>query len=235
MDRTKLKQSAKQCLSGNSKLYLIYLLFFVVLLLCSYIPVIQSVSFIINIFLMFMMISITFNVAKGNPVDINVSSTYLGRYLLSYLLQFLINLLPSIFMTMAASAAIFSILSSVWSAELFSPGIDPAMGVIPYNFIIISFILGVIGFIAAIFISLLLFPVAYLSIDESFEGRATDCICTAVKMMKGKKMELFILQLSFIPWLLLCIITCGIAFIYVAPYMQLTYCKYYLQLKESND
>ena len=81
MDRTKLKQSAKQCLSGNSKLYLIYLLFFVVLLLCSYIPVIQSVSFIINIFLMFMMISITFNVAKGNPVDINVSSTYLGRYL----------------------------------------------------------------------------------------------------------------------------------------------------------
>ena len=41
-------------------------------------------------------------------------------------------------------------------------------------------------------------------------------------MMIGHKMDKFILDLSFIPWYLLTIVTCGIASIYVTPYTSVT-------------
>ena len=50
-------------------------------------------------------------------------------------------------------------------------------------------------------------------------------------MMEGHKMELFMLTLSFIGWILLTIVTCGLAGFYVAPYMGQTFANYYLELK----
>lgn len=41
-------------------------------------------------------------------------------------------------------------------------------------------------------------------------------------LMKGHRMELFVLHLSFIGWGLLCVITLGLAAIWVAPYTQIT-------------
>ena len=49
----------------------------------------------------------------------------------------------------------------------------------------------------------------------------------SAEMMNGHKMELFVLQLSFIGWMLLGCITFGLAFIYVSPYMQATYVNFY--------
>ena len=43
-----------------------------------------------------------------------------------------------------------------------------------------------------------------------------------IRITKGHKMDLFILDLSFIGWGLLCGITFGLAGIYVGPYMQAT-------------
>ncbi len=51
------------------------------------------------------------------------------------------------------------------------------------------------------------------------------------RLTKGHKMNIFVLQLSFIPWLLLTIITCGIAGIYTIPYVGITFAKYYDTLK----
>lgn len=50
-------------------------------------------------------------------------------------------------------------------------------------------------------------------------------------IMKGHKAELFVLQLSFIPWLLLTIITCGIVGIYTLPYFETTFSEYYETIK----
>ena len=64
-------------------------------------------------------------------------------------------------------------------------------------------------------------------------------IMTAIKesqkMMNGHKMEYFILDLSFIPWLLLVTVTCGIASLWVNPYMQITMVNYYYALKNLNE
>lgn len=60
---------------------------------------------------------------------------------------------------------------------------------------------------------------------------ALDAIDRSKKMMDGHKWELFVLRLSFIGWILLGCITCGLAFIYVTPYMQVTTANFYENLK----
>ncbi len=47
------------------------------------------------------------------------------------------------------------------------------------------------------------------------------------KIIKGNRTELFLLDLSFIPWYLLCCVTLGIASIYVLPYIYTTQALYY--------
>ncbi|MEI6875460.1 MAG: DUF975 family protein [Spirochaetota bacterium] len=51
-------------------------------------------------------------------------------------------------------------------------------------------------------------------------------------MMQGHKGEYFLLGLSFILWILLGIITVGIAFLWIGPYMSTTYAGYYDWLKK---
>ena len=41
----------------------------------------------------------------------------------------------------------------------------------------------------------------------------------------------FVLMLSFIPWMLLCTVTCGIAMLYVGPYMNATFVNFYEAIK----
>ena len=53
----------------------------------------------------------------------------------------------------------------------------------------------------------------------------------SMEMTDGHKMDIFVLQLSFIPWYLLCAVTFGLATIYVAPYVSATMALYYEELK----
>ena len=55
------------------------------------------------------------------------------------------------------------------------------------------------------------------------------------EMMNGYKMETFILELSFIGWILLSILTCGILSIfYVNPYMHATMAELFLELRNKH-
>lgn len=60
---------------------------------------------------------------------------------------------------------------------------------------------------------------------------ALECINESKAMTEGHKMDLFVLGLSFIGWGFLCIITLGIASIWVMPYVQATYANAYNSLK----
>ncbi len=52
------------------------------------------------------------------------------------------------------------------------------------------------------------------------------------KMMTGEKMNAFILDLSFLGWLLLSLVTCGLlSILYVAPYINFTNAQLYLTLR----
>ena len=60
---------------------------------------------------------------------------------------------------------------------------------------------------------------------------ALECINESKQMTEGHKAELFVLGLSFIGWILLGVITLGIAYIWVIPYMETTFANAYQSLK----
>ena len=58
-----------------------------------------------------------------------------------------------------------------------------------------------------------------------------DAIDISRKMMKGHKLDMFILELSFIGWGLLCMLSCGIGFLWLIPYMQTSLSIFYEDVK----
>ena len=51
------------------------------------------------------------------------------------------------------------------------------------------------------------------------------------RIMTGHKMDLFLLNLSFIGWIILGIFTFGILYFWLMPYMSVTTCNFYNQIK----
>jgi uncharacterized membrane protein len=60
---------------------------------------------------------------------------------------------------------------------------------------------------------------------------ALECINESKAMTNGHKMDLFVLNLSFIGWMMLVALTFGIAGIWVLPYMNATMANAYQSLK----
>ena len=96
-------------------------------------------------------------------------------------------------------------------------------------------ILGAIPFI--------LIPIIYVSLsisqtwfvianDENISGY--DALKESWNLMRGKRLKLFLLQLSFIGWAILSVLTLFIGFIFLAPYVQTSYAKFYDNLNKSS-
>ena len=51
-------------------------------------------------------------------------------------------------------------------------------------------------------------------------------------MMSGHKMKMFLLDLSFIGWAILCCFTLGIGFLFLAPYVEASHAAFYEDLKK---
>ncbi|CCI82034.1 hypothetical protein FC41_GL000658 [Lactobacillus hominis DSM 23910 = CRBIP 24.179] len=66
--------------------------------------------------------------------------------------------------------------------------------------------------------------------DAGQEITATQAISESRKVMDGHKGELFVLDLSFIGWWLLSILTLGIGFLWLIPYVRVTHANFYRQL-----
>ncbi len=84
-------------------------------------------------------------------------------------------------------------------------------------------------------IKALSYSMAFYILAENPEMTAREALNESKAIMHGHKMDLFVLYLSFIPWLLLVIVTCGIAAIYVTPYMQLTVANFYQGIKRQKQ
>jgi uncharacterized membrane protein len=66
----------------------------------------------------------------------------------------------------------------------------------------------------------------YILADDPQIG-ALDAIRASKEMMRGKKWKFFCLGCRFIGWALLCLLTCGIGFIFLAPYAQTSVARFY--------
>ena len=70
----------------------------------------------------------------------------------------------------------------------------------------------------------------YIAKDHPEMG-SYDCIMYSQKIMKGHKWQLFVLSLSFIGWWLLAMITLGIGYLWLMPYMYTAHAQFYEDVK----
>lgn len=89
-----------------------------------------------------------------------------------------------------------------------------------------SMLLVIPGIIALVGLSF----VSYIVVDSDTSG--TDAIKKSWEMMKGYKWDLFVFSLSFLGWMLLGVLTIGILYIWLLPYVSVACVIYFDKLKE---
>lgn len=75
----------------------------------------------------------------------------------------------------------------------------------------------------------------YYVLRDNPELQYNAAIERSMAMMEGHKMQYFLLQLSFIGWCLLTILTFGVLSFWVVPYMSCTMAHYYEYVKEEYE
>lgn len=118
-------------------------------------------------------------------------------------------------------------------AELIN-NFDKLWGSIKVNFFagLFTFLWSLLFWIPGI-IKAFAYSMSMYILAENPDMPALEAIKKSQEMMKGHKMEYFVLQLSFFGWHLLGAITCGIAYIWIVPYISATNANFYNSIKDS--
>lgn len=78
------------------------------------------------------------------------------------------------------------------------------------------------------------YSMTYYILKDNPELKNNAAIEKSMQMMDGHKMDLFLLHLSFIGWAILCLLTMGIGFIFLIPYMYTAQAHFYEDLKKES-
>ena len=109
----------------------------------------------------------------------------------------------------------------------------------------LAFDVFIISIVVAVFVTLwsllLIIPgiiaglsysqVFYLKLDNP-DMDVMELINESKRMMKGHKMDLFLLSLSFLGWIILGVFTLFILYFWLVPYINTTMCNFYNEIKD---
>lgn len=76
------------------------------------------------------------------------------------------------------------------------------------------------------------YSMTYFVMLDNPEMSAMDAIKESKRIMNGHKMDFFVLELSFLGWIFLGVFTLGILYFWLMPYMYVTTCNFYNEIKE---
>lgn len=107
-------------------------------------------------------------------------------------------------------------------------GNESALVVSSFGYLIVMVALF-IGYVWLIVRGLLCVLSTYIAIDNP-QMSAKDTVDLSVKLMKGNRLKYIFLSLSFIGWMILSILTLGIGFIFLFPYMSVAMAFFYENL-----
>ena len=107
-------------------------------------------------------------------------------------------------------------------------GNESALVVSSFGYLIVMVALF-IGYIWLIVRGLLCVLSTYIAIDNP-QMSAKETVDLSVKLMKGNRLKYIFLSLSFIGWMILSILTLGIGFIFLFPYMSVAMVCFYENL-----
>lgn len=105
-------------------------------------------------------------------------------------------------------------------------------GILTYA--IVAIVLGIIGLCIYIPLSLA-FSISFFLMLDFPQLSAKEVLQLSLRVMKGHKKRLFYIELSFLPLMLLCILSLGIGFLWLSPYMQMTYTYFFLDIMQNNS
>ena len=226
MTRVELKQLSKSQLKGNWKTpVLVMLVYTIATMALSFMSEFSSSMGIYLISTIFLIgLAIWFSVGFANFFlrfsetdgkakfdDLLVSKKSILKSLGLFALMFVIGIVLGIIIVFATSSMI-----------VFSESVSTGM-------IVGALIVGVVLSIPIVILELALAMTPYIFVDKEELG-LIDSIKLSIKMMKGNKWNLFVINLSFIGWAFLCIITLGIGYLWLGPYIQLTITNFYIDL-----
>jgi len=77
------------------------------------------------------------------------------------------------------------------------------------------------------------YALSFYILSDHPEMKTSEIVNLSKEMMHGNKGKFFVLNLSFIGWVLLAILTCGIGLLFVIPYMQTAFAGFYEEVKQS--
>jgi len=97
------------------------------------------------------------------------------------------------------------------------------------NDMLFSLIAMVIGYILLTPIKLMISQTYFLLLDFP-EASVSDIFRTGIRVMKGHKWRLFLLDISFLPLYLLGFLSFGIGLLWINPYVRATYALFFLDL-----
>lgn len=231
MNRQYIKQQAKSVIKNSGMFFYLLTIAILVLSLLSAIPIIGILAFVAIFLCSFLLTKNSLKAARGefvnfdNMMDFKELKLYI-KLELYMCLKCLIYMIPTY----------IGILCIGFVKDYYNDLFNILL-------VLIGIILIGIGYIYCFYkmLGFTFAPYIFFDYDRLTNGngnnqvKCKDLLQTSELLMKNHKGNYIIFVLSFIPWLLLCSITCGLAYIYVIPYMQLSTTVYYLErLKQDN-
>jgi uncharacterized membrane protein len=78
------------------------------------------------------------------------------------------------------------------------------------------------------------YSMTFYILAENKNIKPLDALKESKKLMRGNKWKLFCLSWRFFGWALLCILTAGIGFFWLLPYMNVSFAKFYEDIKKNS-
>lgn len=112
---------------------------------------------------------------------------------------------------------------------------NPVKAFLLYILILIFTMLWMLLFIIPGIIATFRYSMAYYILSDNPGMSPLEAIRRSKQMMVGNKWRMFVLQLTFLGWMLLCIPTFGIGYLWLGPYMAVTTAHFYDELKNQGQ
>ncbi len=169
------------------------------------------------------------NLVRGTNPDItNLVSTY-KNYLNALVAYVLFAVIIAVWTFLIVVPCVFFI--HLLFAEIF---LEIFISPVLTAYALLMTVCSLLLVIPAVIFYYMFSQIFYLLADNPQIG-AVEVLKKSAEMMKGYKWKLFCLHLSFIGWYLLGIVTLGIAFIWVGPYIKTANTIFYENLKSLTD
>lgn len=231
MERAKLKAQAKELLKGNyTPLVLGLLVFVAAMMLGSILDAIFGTKYLSSLFaavceILFMMgyINCVVKISRKEKTEVENMFKYTHLGLKYLVITLIVGLLVGILslLTSIAYSSLGTIISNMGN-------ISPLL----YILLVVVGILLIAGIIAFMIYLSISFSQVYFILNDKPEEKISDILNESFDMMEGYRLEYFVLVVSFLGWLILGLFTLGILYLWLIPYMFVTFELFYEKVKE---